>query len=116
MASAPEPDSPAGQAKPLGDSEPRYREPAPGSDIRAVADEDRSATPGLHWQYVPDQDEATSTNNRNPGDGPRHTRRAGWIKALLVLGGLLLVALALSYPVWEASVPEIPDQVWDRFK
>ena len=116
MASAPEPDSPAGQAKPLGDSEPRYREPAPGSDIRAVADEDRSATPGLHWQYVPDQDEATSTHNRNPGDGPRHTRRAGWIKALLVLGGLLLVALALSYPVWEASVPEIPDQVWDRFK
>jgi general secretion pathway protein A len=116
MASAPEPDSPAGQAKPLGDSEPKDREPAPGSDIRAVADEDRSTTPGLHWQYVPDQDEATSTNNRNPGGGPRHTRRAGWIKALLLFGGLLLVALALSYPVWEASVPEIPDQLLDRFK
>ncbi|TVP84174.1 MAG: DUF2075 domain-containing protein [Thioalkalivibrio sp.] len=115
-ARAPKPDRPAVRAKPLGASAPRYREPAPGSNIRAPADETRSATPGLHWQYVPDPDEATPTHNRDPGDGPRHTRRAGWIKALLLLGGLLLVALALSYPVWEVSAPEIRDQIWDRLR
>jgi putative secretion ATPase (PEP-CTERM system associated) len=113
---APEPESHPRQSEPQLTSEPKDQMPTKGTGIRAVEDTHRPATPGLHSQYVPEHDKAAPTHDHAPGHGPRHTRRAGWIKALLLFVSLLLVALALSYPVWEASVPEIPDQVWDRFK
>jgi type II secretory pathway predicted ATPase ExeA len=120
-ADAPGAEDPAGRKEPPIASNTMDEEPTPGSDIRAVEDNDRAATPGLHWQYVPEDDEAAPTNDNDPGDGPRHTRRAGWIKALLLLGALFVLALALSYPAWEESVPggvravvEALEELWTR--
>jgi type II secretory pathway predicted ATPase ExeA len=79
------PEGPAEQAEPPVPSEQNDEEPTPRTGIRADQDADRSATPGLHWQYVPEPDEAAPTTH-DPGEVPRHPRRASWIKALLLLG------------------------------
>jgi general secretion pathway protein A len=113
-AGAPPPEGPPEQTEPPVPSEQSDEEPTPRNGIRADQDADRSATPGLHWQYVPEPDEAAPTTH-DLGEVPRHPRRAGWIKALLLLGALFLLALALSYPVHEDSVRSVAETLQEKW-
>jgi general secretion pathway protein A len=100
---APEPQSQPGRLSPQA-SEPKEEELIHGTSIRALKDADRPAPPELHWQYVPEHDETAPGNHDARFAIPRHSRRSGWVRALLVFGALFLLAVALSYPVWEGSV------------
>jgi len=113
---APEPAARADYKAPTMAREPDDGAPRRGAEIPAAADASPPATPKRHGPYRRVGPRGAPAGDRAAQPVPRRTRRIGWIKALLLLGALLLVALALASPAWQASVLEMLDPLRERFE